>query len=110
MPQDKLPAAQAAPLSLPGLGAGRVYSYSFDGLGLQAAHSRWTDKLTAGPSPGKDPCLLRGYTSPSGVHGYGDWKACRAAVKQLIPLNKTCAYQQCGLAGRFLPQVDGELM
>jgi hypothetical protein len=38
LPEAPLPSAEASPLALPNLGSGRLYSRSFDGLGLQVRH------------------------------------------------------------------------
>lgn len=35
LPSSPPPLAEASPLALPGLGSGRLYSRSFDGMGLQ---------------------------------------------------------------------------
>jgi hypothetical protein len=40
LPSVPPPSAEAAPLALPSLGTGRLYSRSFDGLGLQVI-GRW---------------------------------------------------------------------
>lgn len=107
MPKGKLPAGHAADLALPRLGADRVYSYSFDGLGLQAVQTKWSSQLAA-DNEKQDPCLPKGYSAADGVHGSSDWGACKSGVKDLVPINKTCLYQRCGIAGTFLPHVDGE--
>eukprot|EP00878_Enallax_costatus_P008726 GHUV01009120.1.p1 GENE.GHUV01009120.1~~GHUV01009120.1.p1 ORF type:complete len:390 (+),score=85.57 GHUV01009120.1:351-1520(+) len=106
MPKGKLVAGQAADLALPRLGSNRVYSYSFDGLGLQAVQAKWSEKLAA-ENVKQDPCLPSGYSAATGIRGNSDWGACKAGVKQLMPVNKTCSYLRCGIAGAFIPNVDG---
>lgn len=44
--------------------------------------------------------------------GSGDWAACKAGVAQLVLPKKTCPHKpptRCGLAGSFLPTVEGKL-
>ncbi|KAF6260856.1 nucleoside phosphatase family-domain-containing protein [Scenedesmus sp. NREL 46B-D3] len=66
--QQQLPSGQAAELALPRLGPGRLYSRSFDGLGLQAAMEQWSVRVAAaGSSRRRDPCLPSGYAAASGA-------------------------------------------
>lgn len=108
MPKDVLPAGQAAGLVLPRLGPDRLYSRSFDGLGVQAALKRWAARLLEKKQK-KDPCLPTGY-AVNGVPGAADWGSCRAGVKELLPLSGSCLYPRCGISGSYLPNMDGELL
>ncbi|WIA14677.1 hypothetical protein OEZ85_003176 [Tetradesmus obliquus] len=123
--KEQLPAGQAAELALPRMGAGKLYSRSFDGLGLQAAMEQWSKQLAAGSSSKRhDPCLPSGYAAASGLKGSSDWAACRSGVKALLPLSSSssssssssgksssssssCAFKRCGLAGSYLPSLEG---
>ncbi|KAF8054899.1 APY5 [Scenedesmus sp. PABB004] len=106
LPPVKPPPGQAAALALPRLGGERLYSRSFDGLGLQAAAATWAAALGARGAR-KDPCLPAGYVAGSGLAGGSDWPACRAGVRALLPLNRTCPFKRCGLNGTFLPATEG---
>jgi len=133
MPRTPPPSPEASPLTLPSLGPGRLYSRSFDGLGLQAAMARWAQELQQ-RQQSHDPCRHVGFKAAAapapaaaaaagspksaaaagggggvGVHGSGDWRACKAGVVQLLPKGHgPCRYSKCGLAGSFLPPVEGK--
>lgn len=121
-PPERPPPGQAVPLALlPALGVpvAWLYTQSFDGLGLQAAHAQHVHRLQQAHARA-DPCLPRGYTplaahsassasaaSSRGLAGGSDWAACKASVARLVPRGGPCRYRRCGLQGTFLPDTQG---
>jgi hypothetical protein len=76
---------------------------------MQAAMASWASTLSS-KEQGEDPCLPTGFKAgPSNPSGSGDWGACKAGVAGLLPKDRPCLYKLCGLAGSFLPPVEGAL-
>jgi hypothetical protein len=76
--------------------------------------SKWSSHLAA-RQQSYDPCKHTGFaaavssSSSAGVRGSGDWRACKAGVVALLPQGPPCAFASCGLAGTFMPPVQGKL-
>lgn len=91
---------------------------SSPGCAMQAALAKWKSGLAA-RQQSHDPCLHVGFTasatstnsssgsSSTSLRGSGNWHACKAGVVSLLPKDKPCLYKLCGLAGSFLPPVEG---
>ena len=103
-PKQDLPPGQAVQVSLPGV-TQELYSHSFQGWGLQSVMARRHQQLAPGGAQGaaaasrkgnEDPCLHKGYTSELGVEGTGDWGACLAAVRGMLPTASICSYAKYG--------------
>ena len=121
-PDRRLPdGASAAPLArVPGLGGRQVYSHSFDGLGLQAALAKHEAALKAARAKA-DPCLPAGFHGSGGsggggkgggggdgaLAGGGDWGACKAAARALLPRER-CTFSRCSIGNVFTPPLDGQ--
>lgn len=56
-----------------------------------------------------DPCLPSGFKSGSGISGAGNWEACKAAAKALLPKER-CTFSSCSLGNVFTPPVEGQLI
>jgi hypothetical protein len=56
-----------------------------------------------------DPCLPSGFKAEGSPAGSGDWEACKAAARKLLPTER-CTFSSCSLGNVFTPPVEGPLI